>query len=108
MYGLKCLIAAAIDSASISHGNQVTRRPPSLAPKKPASFSVPFCLAYIVALMPHSFTDPSIAIHSSFSGHGRAIVLFECSLSSARLKASSIVSVHCMLAPLIVILITNP
>ena len=59
MYGLKCLIAEAIDSASISHGNHVTRRPPSLALKKPASFSLPFCMAYIVAPMPHSLTNPS-------------------------------------------------
>ena len=33
MHGLKCLIAEAIDSASISHGNHVTRRPPSLTLK---------------------------------------------------------------------------
>ena len=94
MYGLKCLIGEAIDSASISHGNHVTRRPPSLALKKPASFSLPFCMAYILAPMPHYLTDPSVTIHSSSSGRGRAIVLFEYSLSCARLNASCSVSVQ--------------
>ena len=61
MYGLKCLNATAIVIASISHGNHVTPRPPSLALTKPASFSLPFCMAYIVAATPHSFTDRSTA-----------------------------------------------
>ena len=71
VYGLKCLIAEAIDSASISHGNHVTRQPPSLVLKKPASFSLSFCMAYIVAPMPHPLTDPSVTIHSPSSGCGK-------------------------------------
>ena len=94
MYGLKCLIADAIDSASISHGDHVTRRSSSLALKKPASFSLPFCMAYVVAPMSHPLPAPSVTIHSSSSGRGRAIVLFECSLSCARLNASCSVSVQ--------------
>ena len=65
LLGLKCLTAAAIDSASISHGNDVICWPRDFALKNPASFSVPFCVAYIVARMQRCFTDLSVTVQSS-------------------------------------------
>ena len=64
MYGLKCLIAAAMPNASISHGSHVTWCFFSLALKKPARQVCPFRETYSVDPMPCWVTEPSVTIHN--------------------------------------------
>ena len=62
IYGLKCLIAAAMDSVSISHDNQAICRPRSFALKNQASFNLPLRITNNVAPTPHCLTEPSVTI----------------------------------------------
>ena len=68
MKGLKCLVAAAMESASISHGSHVLCVPRSLALKNPDRSSLLFLVTYRVAPRPGFLTAPSVTIQSWSSG----------------------------------------
>ena len=71
----KCLMAEAIDRASISHGSQVTLCFLVLALKKPARCNFLSRSAYSGASRPVVFIQPSVAIQSWSSGLGITMVL---------------------------------
>ena len=65
MYGLKCLTAEAMASASISQGSHVTWCFLNLALKKnPAKCNLLSREMYSVAPIPRLETDPSLMIHN--------------------------------------------
>ena len=75
MYGLKCLIAAAMPNASISHGSHVTWCFFSLALKKPTRRVCPFRETFSVDPIPCWMTEPSVTIHNWSLGCGNVIDL---------------------------------
>ena len=92
MYGLKCLIAAAMPNASISHGSHVTWCFFSLALKKPARRVCPFRETYSVDPMPCWVTEPSVTIHNWSLGRGHVIDLLVDNVFWATRKASKLLS----------------
>ena len=99
IYGLKYLQAAAIESASISHGSQVTCRPRSLELKKPATCGFPCRVMYSVAPMPRALTAPSVTIQSWSDGRGRVMVRGEAKAPCAVWKDERRSSDHAMRSP---------
>ena len=95
MYGLKCLIAAAMPNASISHGSHVTWCFFSLALKKPARRVCPFRETYSVDPMPCWVTEPSVTIHNWSLGRGNVIDLLVDNVFWATRKASRVLSDQC-------------
>ena len=71
--GLKCLVAAAMESASISHGSHVLCAPQSLALKNPDKRSLLFLVTYRVAPRPGFLRAPSVTIQNWSSGRGSVI-----------------------------------
>ena len=74
IYGLKCLVAANIARASISHGSQAMWWALSFALKNPASANFSLRVMYSVAAMPGLLTAPSVTIQSWSKGCGRVMV----------------------------------
>ena len=74
IYGLKCLVAADIARASISHGSQASWWALSFALKNPASAKFSLRVMYSVAAMPGLLTAPSVTIQSWSKGCGRVMV----------------------------------
>ena len=95
MYGLKCLIAAAMPNASISHGSHATWCFVSLALKKPARRVCPFRETYSVDAMPCWMTEPSVTIHNWSLGRGNVIDLLVNNVFCATRKASRVLSDQC-------------
>ena len=62
MKGLKCFMAAVMDSASNSHGNHATWCLRSLELKKPARRRRSWQVTYKVAPRPRRVTEPSVTI----------------------------------------------
>ena len=73
MKGLKCFTAAAINSASTSHGYMVTWCLRSLELKKPARRRRSWRVTYKVAPRPRWVTEPSVTIQSWSEARGRTI-----------------------------------
>ena len=73
MYGLKCLMDAAMLRASISHGSKVTWCFRNLALKKPASCTLLSLFTYNVAPIPLLATEPLVTIQSWSDVRGSVI-----------------------------------
>ena len=93
IYGLKCLIEVAMDSASISQGSHVGWCFLSLALKKPATrgLSDPSLVTYNVDPIPGSLTAPSVTIQSWSESFGNAMDLAvdRCFFAFSNADASS-------------------
>ena len=76
-YGEKCLIEAAIDKASISHGSHVTWCLRTFELKNPANWSLLDRLVYMVDPKPFALIEPSVTIQSSSFGRGIVMTLFD-------------------------------
>ena len=95
MYGLKCMIAAAMPNASISHRSHVNWYFFSLALKKLARRVCPFRETYSVDPMPCCVTEPSLTIHNWSLGRCNVIDLLVDNVFWATRKASRLLSDQC-------------
>ena len=98
MYALKCFTAAAIHSASISHGSHVTWCFRNFALKKPARRIFSSRMTYSVAPMPHLLTEPSVTIQSWSLRPGRTMSLVSRSFDCADANCSVRISFHTILS----------
>lgn len=70
------MIAAAIDKASISHGNHCRWFGRSVALKNPARSGLQFLSTYRVAPSPYFLKATSVTIHNGSPGLGKVMALW--------------------------------